>query len=186
VNVDRLAHLLETEQYRLVPVDELGRLLDRTVRDRLLHGRPVARLTRHEENLVALSLRCRCGASYALIAKLMPILSDGPIRSETVWRKRLRALGAVPQLHGGRDPLAAAEKARESRRVWTDDLVVDAIRAWADWKGRPPIEEDWRRRRTADEPRRPASSTVARVLGSWDAGLAAAGYPSRRERLVAA
>jgi hypothetical protein len=139
VNVDRLAHLLETEQYRLVPVDELGRLLDRTVRDRLLHGRPVARLTRHEENLVALSLRCRCGASYALIAKLMPILSDGPIRSET-----------------------------------------------ADWKGRPPIEEDWRRRRTADEPRRPASSTVARVLGSWDAGLAAAGYPSRRERLVAA
>jgi hypothetical protein len=102
VNIDRLAHLLETEQYRLVPVDELDRLLDRTV------------------------------------------------------------------------------------RVWTDDLVVDAIRVWADWKGRPPIEEDWRRRRTADEPRRPASSTVARVLGSWDAGLAAAGYPSRRERLVAA
>ncbi len=65
---------------------------------------------------------------------------------------------------------------------WTPDLIVYAIDLWARKHLRAPRAAEWDRAGT-DHPSR---QTVQRVFGSWNAGIAAAGYvprpPGRRPR----
>ncbi len=55
---------------------------------------------------------------------------------------------------------------------WTRDLIVYAIDLWARTHLRAPTAADWDR---AGE-NHPSRQTVQRVFGSWNAGIAAAGY----------
>lgn len=60
-------------------------------------------------------------------------------------------------------------------RTWSRADIIAALRAATKHKGRPPGKRDWHRRRVPGEPRRPATPTVLRRFGSWNAALQAAG-----------
>src|SRR4051812_16252779 len=70
--------------------------------------------------------------------------------------------------------------------AWRRALVSE-IRAWAQAHGEPPRWSDWtrayaQRHEMPFEDGWPASSMVVAAFGSWDAGLAAAGFaPSRAQ-----
>lgn len=79
---------------------------------------------------------------------------------------------------------------------WDAEAVVEAIGDWAERYGEPPRLVDWNpglARRLdledvaalweAERPRYPSSSTVRRLLGSWNAGLAAAAQRSTQSGL---
>lgn len=83
-------------------------------------------------------------------------------------------------------------KSGETRRVWTRELLIGRIQEWAERYGSPPAAPDWsptRARRLNDEARAerferadgywPSFETVRRLFGSWNAGMAAAGYGPR-------
>jgi hypothetical protein len=56
--------------------------------------------------------------------------------------------------------------------------VLDAIRAWARERGRPPTQADWT---APGDPRWPSYVTVTTHFGTWRAALEAAGLrPNRR------
>ena len=72
-------------------------------------------------------------------------------------------------------------------RVFTDQEIVAAIRAWARLEGRAPAIVDWRPhdrgghpRWERDCPRFPPCSHVVRRFGSWNAALQAAGFDRPR------
>jgi len=87
---------------------------------------------------------------------------------------------------------------------WTQQRVLDAIRAWAAETGSPPICEDWRSERRGpptaahakwecERPRWPSVTTVRSYCGSWSGALEQAGFPAPpalegtcRERIQAA
>lgn len=92
----------------------------------------------------------------------------------------MRCASCNGKLHGGRN------------RRWTPELVVAAIRDWAEEYGEPPAVPDWlpsqalrmndpgRARRFWDaDGRWPHHTIVFRVFGSWNAGIRAAGYEPR-------
>jgi hypothetical protein len=60
---------------------------------------------------------------------------------------------------------------------WTRDRIVTAIVAWAEEHGRPPTYNQWRRGDPKGQ--RPTAATVQAALGSWSAGLEAAGLEPR-------
>jgi Homing endonuclease associated repeat len=62
-------------------------------------------------------------------------------------------------------------------RRWSRAEIKQAIFEWVYTHGRPPTANDWR---TAD-PTRPSESTVRNAFGSWNRGIAAAGYTPRRQ-----
>ena len=79
-----------------------------------------------------------------------------------------------------------------ARKVWTVEAVIDAIQDWAEEYGEPPRQIDWnphvaRKRGQEALARRfedargcwPASSTVVRACGSWNAAIRAAGFKPR-------
>ena len=55
---------------------------------------------------------------------------------------------------------------------WTRAGVIRAIRAFAFFRGRPPVDEDWAGRRAENWP---AHETVLRLFGSVDAAVELAG-----------
>jgi hypothetical protein len=65
---------------------------------------------------------------------------------------------------------------------WTPQAVIEALQRDARRRGRPPTMSEWE---TSPRPfragrRRPTSQTVKTVLGSWTAGLAAAGLTAQK------
>lgn len=61
-------------------------------------------------------------------------------------------------------------------RHWTHDLCIEALLDWAaQHDGVPPRAIDWRRA----APDHPGQQTIAARFGSWNAGLKAAGLPTR-------
>ena len=58
---------------------------------------------------------------------------------------------------------------------WTHDTIVYAINLWHRKHSRPPLTADWEQ---AGE-NHPSRQTVARVFGSWNAPIAAAGFHPR-------
>jgi len=58
-----------------------------------------------------------------------------------------------------------------SRRRWTEDRIVAAIKAWANRTGSPPTRAQWTRAGRSH----PAASTVYRVVGPWQQALLKAG-----------
>jgi len=79
------------------------------------------------------------------------------------------------------------------RSGWTPDDVLDAIHAWQQRFGQPPAVVDWAPAlaRRAGKPEKaelferergwPHARVVARVFGTWNAALAAAGAPTTRQ-----
>lgn len=60
------------------------------------------------------------------------------------------------------------------RRKWSNDQIIDLIRAWADEHGDPPSARDfWR----LDD--YPSHNVVIRRFGSWSNGIRAAGLDPR-------
>lgn len=85
---------------------------------------------------------------------------------------------------------------RAARTVWTRERIIAAIHWWADTYGEPPASNDWnpaeaydylhdteramRAIRHLDEGLIPWFTTVVERFGSWNAGIAAAGFQPRR------
>lgn len=79
------------------------------------------------------------------------------------------------------------------RKVWTRERIIAAIQEWATVYGEPPASPDWnpyharvefgdleRAARFEDANGRwPSSQTVIDEFGSWNAGIAAAGFAPR-------
>jgi transposase len=55
---------------------------------------------------------------------------------------------------------------------WTPVRIVEAMRLWKQEHGRPPTSIDWQ----YVKPDRPAARAVAKVFGSWNTAIAAAGF----------
>jgi len=67
---------------------------------------------------------------------------------------------------------------------WTQPGVIRALRAFAFFRGRAPVREDWNGRMGDDWPR---LETVLRLFGSVDAAVRVAGVeapPARQARAV--
>lgn len=87
---------------------------------------------------------------------------------------------------GSNGPGGAPERcivcAGRARVVWTREAILAAIRQWAEQHGQPPAATDWNATlaRYFYRPERPAEypsvDTVQREFGSWNAGIAAAGF----------
>jgi Homing endonuclease associated repeat len=60
---------------------------------------------------------------------------------------------------------------RGARRNWTEEKIIEALRAEAEWLGRTPRADDWRKA----APEHPVFNTVLQRFGSWPAALLAAG-----------
>ena len=83
------------------------------------------------------------------------------------WNEGLRAAGLEYKGVGG----------GFHEKPWSQDTVVEAIRAWRREQGRWPTAKDWQR--TARE--HPTTSTAARVCGGrWSMALQAAGLEPAR------
>jgi hypothetical protein len=98
-------------------------------------------------------------------------------------------------LSAGRCPICGGIKVRAGARTcrgcrpkytwwpaFSDDQILEGIRAWTERFGAPPRKTDWRptelgghRTWEAEYPRWPAPSIVVRRFGSWTAALTAAG-----------
>lgn len=76
-------------------------------------------------------------------------------------------------------------------RIWTREKIIKAILAWADLHGEPPAVPDWNPHHARvilhDDARAsrcergdwPRQQTVVDAFGSWNAGIAAAGFVPR-------
>jgi DNA invertase Pin-like site-specific DNA recombinase len=85
-----------------------------------------------------------------------------------------------PELPEVADPRMPRAK-RPGASVWSAEMIVDAIRRWADETGCAPRAYEWdsiKRRPPGPGGRYPATSNVVRTFGSWSSGLEAAGFES--------
>jgi hypothetical protein len=75
---------------------------------------------------------------------------------------------------------ACRHRREHNERRWTPEAIVAAIRLWANRHGQPPsAHPDW----THSGPDHPASSTVLKEMGSWNAAIEAAGFESRSRQV---
>jgi ribosomal protein S14 len=88
------------------------------------------------------------------------------------WEAAVRAAGFQPRRPGVRADLEAW---RGSLGYWSAHDIIRSILSWADMYGEPPANREWRRA-GADHP---SASTVFNRFGSWNAGIAAAGFRPR-------
>lgn len=65
------------------------------------------------------------------------------------------------------------------QEVWDRASIIEAIQGWTRRYGRPPTMAQWRQAYDLPHDRRPAATTVWRVFGTWNAGIAAAGLTPR-------
>jgi HNH endonuclease len=74
------------------------------------------------------------------------------------------------------DALIAAGLPTRYRR-WSREEIKQKIFEWTYEHGRPPTANEWRR----SDPSRPSESNVRHAFGSWNNGIAAAGYKARQQ-----
>lgn len=72
-----------------------------------------------------------------------------------------------------------AHEQLHAQRQWTKEKIIQAIQAWANQHGRPPLASDWARAQTGTHP---AASTVHQgtrrgYFDKWADAIEAAGYP---------
>lgn len=105
---------------------------------------------------------------------------SGRCRKQTLYSGQCIDCGAPTNGYDG--PALASERCVACRRQWekdnarwTPEAIADALRADAAKRGRPPTAAEW----TAATAATPTTSTVQFVMGSWNAGLEAAGLDAR-------
>jgi hypothetical protein len=80
---------------------------------------------------------------------------------------------------------ACAQRRAVHRVSWTADEVTRAITDWAQLEAAPPSMADWKQGRNArgrwksEYPRWPSAHAAARLFGSWNAALEAAGFTAK-------
>lgn len=106
--------------------------------------------------------------------------------------------GAPTNGSDGRGPHASkrcrecgARRSGETRTVWTREKIIAAILEWVALYGEPPAIPDWHpyaaEHQLSDAKRAarfrggdwPSAESVIREFGSWNAGIAAAGFTPR-------
>jgi hypothetical protein len=73
---------------------------------------------------------------------------------------------------------AEAELATECKR-WSRTGCLDALAAWIQHFGRPPLTVEWSRGRNSNEPVHPSINVVRRLFGGWRQFLLDGGYDIR-------
>lgn len=69
-----------------------------------------------------------------------------------------------------------------SQRYWTRERVIDALHAWADANGRPPVLEEWERSGEGHPAVRTIVAGETSPFASWSEALLAAGFEPRKRR----
>ena len=87
------------------------------------------------------------------------------------WRNALKEAGLTP-----------TRKPSNRSAHWTDQKILDALRAWTKEHGRAPLGVEW----ITCPPGHPCYNTVRNHFGTWQKALTAAGLTPRpiRQRLV--
>jgi hypothetical protein len=65
---------------------------------------------------------------------------------------------------------------------WTENSLIEALRAWTAMYGNPPTSSQWQASKADSRFRQhawPSSSVVIQVFGSWNKGIEAAGLSAR-------
>jgi hypothetical protein len=144
------------------------------------------------------------GAEYGLSRQRVEqiLKRDAPEVQELARRERAAMFDALHRCVdcGEWRPQTGADRCLRcgglARQFWTKEAVIDAIKDYADLYGRPPGAMDWlpgmaRQHGRPDIAERfyadgcwPSMNTVRQRFGSWNAGIAAAGFapkpPGRR------
>lgn len=139
--------------------------------ERLERAREAARL--RAGGLKLREIGARIGASPQMVSDLLldPDGSRARARKDG-YRGACRSCGA--RTSGSNGPAKAPDLCHP-RRVWTREKAVAAIQAWAAEHGRPPGASEWQQK--IDPPgSRPSSRMVQILFGTWNAGIAAAGF----------
>lgn len=71
-------------------------------------------------------------------------------------------------------PRTPSRRANQFAIFWSDEQLLDALRAFQAERGRAPVARDFRR-----NPARPSSATIVDRFGSWSGALALAGLTPR-------
>lgn len=87
------------------------------------------------------------------------------------------------RVHGLSSP-----RCRRAVKYWTAERIIERMHDWHRSTGQPPTATDWRRHRSMRSRESkgqidggwPSVATVRNVFGNWNAGLEAAGFPTRR------
>lgn len=116
-------------------------------------------------------------------------------RKETLYSGTCESCGAKTDGSNGREaaPTHCKECAPRANRLWPKERIIKKIKEWAERYGEPPTSEDWNpslvrwrggHNATAISERFSAGEwpwaiTVRTRFGSWNAGIAAAGFEPR-------
>lgn len=131
------------------------------------------------EGLLLREIAERMGAKLKTVHAWLtdPDLSRQRARRET-YRGRC-ACGAPTTGCNGRaqapkECLACLHRRQHEERQWKPEAIIDAIRAWFDSRGRPPVATDWHIVPEGEVV--PSVNSVQREFGTWNAAIAAAGF----------
>jgi hypothetical protein len=97
------------------------------------------------------------------------------------WRReypRWPSAGTVQRLYGGWAAALRGAGYAPAWRSFTDEEVIDALRASAATLGRAPLRSEWEGR----SPEAPGVGAVSRHFGTWNDGLRAAGLEVPHDR----
>lgn len=107
-----------------------------------------------------------------------------------IERRRCKACRAFLRASNGDELCAPCDDAARARVIrlaelnpkvvkrdffWTREEIIEAMREWADWKGRQPRPTEWNYAPKPGEPRRPSRKTVTDHFPTFEAAILAAG-----------
>lgn len=121
-----------------------------------------------------------CDETFEVPLKGRKLWCSELCRRRTVYGDTCKSCGA--RTDGSRGPGRAPEYCnrcmnRVLKGKWDRDSIIAAIQAWVETHGETPSAGEWQK---AQHPVHPTVSTVAKYFGTWNAGIEAAGFKSRR------
>jgi transposase len=154
---------------------------DKSVRDRAVEA--VARgATQREAARIA-------GVSPSAVARWVnPAYWEKSLRTAREWKQRQKGAcidcGAETHYagHGRVVSERCADCGRAANRIWTRELVIEAIQRFAAERGRPPSSKDWNRKREDRGDYPSLGSVFGRAFSpfaTWNEAIAAAGFQPR-------
>ena len=102
---------------------------------------------------------------------------DQHVRARASYRQIEKREQLLDDAIAGRVTRSGGRRISARDPIWTDDLIIAAIRKWAADHGQPPTVNGWFY--AGDD--RPGRVTVINRFGSWNAAIAAAGFQPRQQ-----